>query len=619
MPGTSVQEPSPPGRNDPCYCGSSKKYKRCHLDADRSRDRQIAELGTGMLWDNAIVAMLAATRKAGFELAVTARAEALNAQLRDDIGDGLADEHAASALAGYLERVERAMAEISGQRSRGYWIYMTRRLPPQPLGDATSWTMQLYRRVLTLAVLKYGRADGVNADFTAVDTSVGRQRIPVDLSYERMVEVFALDYLAYEYTTASQAYRRVGKGARLIATEHDFRAVADEELEGLIGDLDRRVSEYGELTGIYGGTGDRDFPTELDGHDAPIAVLTAVSNSSHVPAEIALQSKGVNVPGPPNFLLLPLVIDGYREALLPLADEVEAALGISLDVLLSVVWGLSAYLIRGIEASPLIEVQVTKTGYLTRPKGEAWDETVEELSQRVQAWFRHFDLERLDEAHSRRLAEDGLAALTYRDEQAASLSLWDRLPFKLIIDAEEFWYIDYSALPLMFADVFRQVGFLDGDAGNVKARNFESAVVLRARQEGFEPWKAGVELIHPDGTRREIDAGFVVGDVLYVVECKAYAQNPKIDRGDWVARTSREKQLSKYLAQARSLAEFIERERTGRNYAVPENVTRIEPLLCTPGVEFIRTRAPELWLTPKIPRICTREELMLVLNGELGV
>lgn len=26
-----------PGRNDPCWCGSGQKYKRCHLDADRLR------------------------------------------------------------------------------------------------------------------------------------------------------------------------------------------------------------------------------------------------------------------------------------------------------------------------------------------------------------------------------------------------------------------------------------------------------------------------------------------------------------------------------------------------------------------------------------------------------
>ena len=26
-----------PGRNDPCWCGSGKKYKRCHLDSDRRK------------------------------------------------------------------------------------------------------------------------------------------------------------------------------------------------------------------------------------------------------------------------------------------------------------------------------------------------------------------------------------------------------------------------------------------------------------------------------------------------------------------------------------------------------------------------------------------------------
>jgi hypothetical protein len=28
-----------PERNDPCHCGSGKKYKQCHLDADVARDR----------------------------------------------------------------------------------------------------------------------------------------------------------------------------------------------------------------------------------------------------------------------------------------------------------------------------------------------------------------------------------------------------------------------------------------------------------------------------------------------------------------------------------------------------------------------------------------------------
>ncbi len=32
-----LQRPPAPGRNEPCWCGSGKKYKKCHLDADNSR------------------------------------------------------------------------------------------------------------------------------------------------------------------------------------------------------------------------------------------------------------------------------------------------------------------------------------------------------------------------------------------------------------------------------------------------------------------------------------------------------------------------------------------------------------------------------------------------------
>jgi len=32
----TTQPRKKPGRNDPCWCGSGKKYKKCHLDADRA-------------------------------------------------------------------------------------------------------------------------------------------------------------------------------------------------------------------------------------------------------------------------------------------------------------------------------------------------------------------------------------------------------------------------------------------------------------------------------------------------------------------------------------------------------------------------------------------------------
>ncbi|MBZ0158104.1 MAG: SEC-C domain-containing protein [Alphaproteobacteria bacterium] len=29
-----------PGRNEPCWCGSGIKYKKCHLDADMLKQKQ---------------------------------------------------------------------------------------------------------------------------------------------------------------------------------------------------------------------------------------------------------------------------------------------------------------------------------------------------------------------------------------------------------------------------------------------------------------------------------------------------------------------------------------------------------------------------------------------------
>jgi hypothetical protein len=35
-----IQRQALPGRNDPCWCGSGKKYKKCHLDSDEQRERE---------------------------------------------------------------------------------------------------------------------------------------------------------------------------------------------------------------------------------------------------------------------------------------------------------------------------------------------------------------------------------------------------------------------------------------------------------------------------------------------------------------------------------------------------------------------------------------------------
>ena len=37
---TPIPPKKPLGRNDPCHCGSGKKYKQCHLDKDEAKARE---------------------------------------------------------------------------------------------------------------------------------------------------------------------------------------------------------------------------------------------------------------------------------------------------------------------------------------------------------------------------------------------------------------------------------------------------------------------------------------------------------------------------------------------------------------------------------------------------
>ena len=58
------------GRNDPCSCGSGKKYKSCHMAQDEARDRQRSQLSTVSAWlgyhgEAALNAGLAAVQAAG--------------------------------------------------------------------------------------------------------------------------------------------------------------------------------------------------------------------------------------------------------------------------------------------------------------------------------------------------------------------------------------------------------------------------------------------------------------------------------------------------------------------------------------------------------------------------
>jgi hypothetical protein len=89
--------------------------------------------------------------------AISAPTVELRESLMSEVGEeGLDGREAAEALDRYLPRLEQAMREMAVRHSRAYWLMLTRRLPPTPIAGLPPASVALYRRFVTLAVLKHG-------------------------------------------------------------------------------------------------------------------------------------------------------------------------------------------------------------------------------------------------------------------------------------------------------------------------------------------------------------------------------------------------------------------------------------------------------------------------------
>ena len=79
-------------RNDPCHCGSGKKYKKCHLESDTERERQEKALRTLNQWVAYHGGALATDVRSEAREAepVKAALEALGAELSDPIVEQIA-------------------------------------------------------------------------------------------------------------------------------------------------------------------------------------------------------------------------------------------------------------------------------------------------------------------------------------------------------------------------------------------------------------------------------------------------------------------------------------------------------------------------------------------------
>ena len=204
--------------------------------------------------------------------------------------------------------------------------------------------------------------------------------------------------------------------------------------------------------------------------------------------------------------------------------------------------------------------------------------------------------------------------MTYNAEDFEHISLWDRTGAKLLLRVPGGILTDHSAIPALLESFFSELSSrasIDGQIGQIRGDDFENEVekYLRLNIADFQPWICHRKLEFLSGLERQIDVSFLRGQVLFVVECKAFSVPPAFDRGETSALETREEKLNIALNQTDTLCELLSKECKGKNFELPQAVTHIIAIVASPFPEYIPKRDDRYFLTRSIPRTCTPKEI----------
>jgi hypothetical protein len=111
-----------------------------------------------------------------------------------------------------------------------------------------------------------------------------------------------------------------------------------------------------------------------------------------------------------------------------------------------------------------------------------------------------------------------------------------------------------------------------------------------------------------DGSSKQIDAAFDLGELLLIVECKVKATSIGWERGDAAAVLERQKFLYDAIRQADDKAIWLAHRPVGRNYDISK-YKWVLALVATPFPEFIWSKEDYYWIKRELPRIMTAAEL----------
>ena len=575
------------------------------------------------------------------------------------IGERVSVERAWPVFREYLDALEGEIASTLRRHSVFFWLHLYRRTgialsPGHEVGVDDERTIALVRRTVELAIFKHGslsrtpndvvRSDQASADqilggwmnrglidaglpkrsaeFREFVSALARspQLVIGEFSADDFIDLHLVEGLAYQYWRACALLRSIGKGCEVVVSDDGSWEEQDTlEQKFLIASIDSRTAEMAWASSTLGVWFDpQAAPASRPGLSTIDEVIVPVYNTSRRETGPDFwRGFGVDEPIRARTNYLPGIFNvrQFLDSHTFLDASFEAQYGYSLSQYICVIWAVA-----NIFNAPAPFFASTREEDMMRAFGS-------NLLNSMMRGYRHleFSSDRLYQEIERRLplfsvkvavprdvAATIVSALTLTVERQVAISLWSGGPRYLFIPFGLGDVLDLHALPALLTNLFVGLAYDPQSRGPAFEEVFRSALTSR----GFNV-EAGIKKT-PEGETRELDAGVVVGDELFLFECVSIGRPLDYEIGRPATISERNRRLEKKISQALSLAEFFRDNSTGSNFDFRQ-IRRFVPFVVSPFEEWIWDCSERLWeQDPRQPRILSASEAIKMLESRLS-
>jgi len=302
----------------------------------------------------------------------------------------------------------------------------------------------------------------------------------------------------------------------------------------------------------------------------------------------------------PNFVWIPFSLRQYRIAHAPFAQAFAERHGVELDAVLLIIAALCVrvfYMWKEVNHSLLRFFQRAYEGPYR------FEDVLAGIRPFIPAAMH---LLKVDDRTLEKMAlSKAMQFWKLDDSKRSELDLAYSGPHSVFLPYDkQHVFIDYPWIHRRLYDLFVGVSIPDQ---NFKGEALERLVQFKSSALPTGQCKAR------DGTAKQIDAAFAVGDRLIIVECRATGKSIGFDRGDPNAIQYRIGIIDRALNDVDKKADWLIRHPVGANY----DITRFKdilPVAVTPFAEFIPSLGPQYWLKEGLPRVLTPLELRAALQ-----